>query len=235
MLPNAVFLINSGEKRNMTQHDLSIIQLTERYRIGTNAAYHRLVFEDQSLNAVSKITARMCRQGWLCRYPLLPPEDYFTPGPLAVKQFGIAARRTEPLGPQALPIDYAVLLFAMHGSRTRLSTQELNQQFPWLTSDLLYIPYCLTNQRILELIRVDLGGTPNHVARKIASEYAKRAEIPEFRSLVASNKFQVVVLTSTASKARLIRQAVEAMQWDSAVRLHMAMIPRLTLLQLRQA
>ena len=219
----------------MTKHDLSILQLTDRYRIGTNAAYHRIVFEDQSLNAVSKITARMCRQGWLCRFPLLPPEDYFTPGPLAVKQLGIAARRTEPLGPQALPIDYAVLLFAIHGNRTRMSLDELNQHFPWLSNDLLHIPYCLTSQGVLELVRVDLGGTPQHVARKVASDYAKRIEIPEFRNLVTSNKFQVVVLTATASKSRLIRQAVEAMAWDSAVRLHMAMIPRLTLLQLRQA
>ena len=104
----------------MTDRDQQIIRHTDRYRIGTNAAYHSLVFDGQSLNAVTKVTARMCREGWLQRYRLVPPEDYFTLGPKAVRHLGYSLKRTEPLGPQALPIDYAVLLFATHGGRTRL-------------------------------------------------------------------------------------------------------------------
>ena len=217
----------------MPDRDEKIVQLTDRYRMGTNAAFHRLIFHGQSLNAVTKVTARMCRQGWLCRYPLIPPEDYFTLGPVAVRQLGHSLRRSEPLGPQALPIDYAVLLYATHGDRIRLHVTELQSQVPWLPDELTYVPYCRTSGGVLELIRVDLGGTPQHIAKKAATDCARRLEIPEFRLLVESDRFQLVVLTTTSSKARLIRQAIEGLAWESRTRLHLATISRLTLLHLR--
>ena len=218
----------------MTDRDQKIIQLTDRYRIGTNSAYRRMAFAKQSLNAVTKVTARMCRQGWLQRYSLIPPEDYFTLGPLAVRQFGYSSRRTEPLGPQALPIDYAVLLYATHGERMRLLPVELKKLAPWLPDELSHAPFCRTAGGVLEMIRVDLGGSPQHVARKTASDCSKRLELPEFKQLVNAQKFQLVVLTTTAAKARLIRQAIEALSWQGDVRLHLATIPRLTFLHLRQ-
>ena len=60
-------------------------------------------------------------------------------------------------------------------------------------------------------------------------------EVSEIRQLVSHDKFQLVVLTTTSSKARLIRQAIESMPWEHDIRLHLAMMPRLTLLQLRNA
>ena len=141
---------------------------------------------------------------------------------------------SRPLG-QALPIDYAVLLYATHGDRTRLLPEELRQAATWMPDELTHAPHCRTSTGILELVRVDLGGSPQHVARKAAIDCSRRMDVPEFRQLVTSSRFQLVVLTTTSSKARLIRQAVESMQWEHDVRLHLAMIPRLTQLQLRSA
>ena len=217
----------------MTERDQQIIQLTDRYRIGTNAAYHSVVFDGQSMNAVTKVTARMCREGWLQRYRLIPPEDYFTLGPKAVRHFGYSSRRTEPLGPQALPIDFAVLLFATHGGRTRLIRSELDDLLPWLPDSLCHAPYCRTSGGLLEMVRVDLGGSPNHIAKKAARDCSKRIEIPEFAELIEAQKFQLVVLTTTTAKARLIRQAMEGLSWQCNIRLHIATIPRLTFLHLR--
>ena len=217
----------------MSNRDEKIIQFTDRYRLATNAAFQRLIFDGQSLNAVSKVTARLCRQGWLCRYPLIPPEDYFTLGPAAVRQLGHSLRRSEPLGPQALPIDYAVLLYATHGDRMRLHVAELQASAPWLPDEFTYVPYCRTSGGILELIRVDLGGSPQHIAKKAATDCSRRLELPEFRQLVDDDKFQLVVLTTTSSKARLIRQAIEGLAWETRTRLHLATISRLTLLHLR--
>ena len=217
----------------MSNRDEKIIQFTDRYRLATNAAFQRLIFDGQSLNAVSKVTARLCRQGWLCRYPLIPPEDYFTLGPAAVRQLGHSLRRSEPLGPQALPIDYAVLLYATHGDRRRLHVAELQASAPWLPDEFTYVPYCRTSGGILELIRVDLGGSPQHIAKKAATDCSRRLELPEFRQLVDDDKFQLVVLTTTSSKARLIRQAIEGLAWETRTRLHLATISRLTLLHLR--
>ena len=218
----------------MRQRDEQILRLTDRFRLGTNLAYRQVIFSDHSLNAVSKVTARMCRQGWLRRYPLIPPEDYFTLGPAAVRDLGYTNRRSEPLGPQALPIDYAVLLYGSHGQRTRLIKAELSESLPWLPDELTHAPYCRSTSGLLELIRVDLGGSPQHVASKAAADCSVRWEIDQFRGLVEQQRFQMVVLTTTSSKARLIRQAIEAGAWNDSVRLHLAIIPRLTLLQLRQ-
>jgi len=219
----------------MLQRDQEIIELTDRYRIGTNAAYANYIFRYQSTNAVAKVTARLCRQGWLQRYPLIPPEDYFTLGPTAVQQLGYSARRTEPLGPQSLPIEFAVLLYAMHGDRCRMTSAEIKEQMPWMTSNLCHGPYCRTSRGIIELVRVDLGGSPHHVAKKAAIDCSKRLELAEFRQLVECDRFQLVVLTTSFSKSRLIRQAIESMNWTTSVRLHLAMIPLLTQLHLRQA
>lgn len=218
----------------MQKRDEQILQLTDRFRLGTNMAYRQVLFEKQSLNAVTKVTARLCQQGWLRRYPLIPPDDYFTLGPTAVRSLGYANRRSEPLGSQSLPIDYAVLLYGTHGQRTRLLKSELSSSFPWLPDELTHTPYCRSNGGVLELIRVDLGGSPQHVAKKAATDCSVRWELHEFQKLVDQQRFQMVILTTTNSKARLIRQAVEATSWNDRVRLHLAIIPRLTLLQLRQ-
>lgn len=218
----------------MSPRDEQLVLFTDRYRLGTNQAFQRALFTGQSLNAVTKVTARLCRQGLLNRYPLIPPEDYFTPGPAACRQLGLAIRKSEPLGPQSLPIDYAVLLYCTHGQRSRLSHTELTTAMPWVTEDLLHLPYARTTAGLLELIRVDLGGTPQHVAKKAAADCSRRLELPEFQQLVQHDQFQFVILTTTTSKARLIRQAMQGLAWNSTVRLHLATIPRLSFLHLSQ-
>ena len=45
----------------MRERDEQILKLTDRFRLGTNLAYRQVIFRDQSLNAVTKVTARMCR------------------------------------------------------------------------------------------------------------------------------------------------------------------------------
>ena len=219
----------------MTERDQEIIQLVGRYRIGTNATFQKLAFQNQSLNAVSKVTARLCRERMLQRYPLIPPQDYFTLGPRSIQLLGYGLRRSEPLGPQALPMDYAVLLYCANGDRIRLTKSELCETAAWLPNNLSHVPYCRTSKGILELVRVDLGGSPRHVAKKLATDCALRMEIPEFQELIELKRFQIVLLTTTNTKARLIRQAIQSLTWKSEVRLHLAMIQKLTQLQLRNA
>ncbi len=217
----------------MQNRDQEIISLTQRYRLATNATIHRHLFVGKSINAVTKVTSRLCREGMLQRYPLIPPEDYFTLGPYSAKQLGLAKHRTEPLGPQALPTDYAVLLYASMGERVRLADNELLEIVPWLPSEFYYAPHCKTAKGVLELIRVDLGGSPYHLAKKCAADYSRRLEHSEFRELLCQNRFQLVVLTTTQIKARLIRQSIESMAWEHAIRLHLAIIPRLAFLHFR--
>lgn len=217
------------------KRDKAILDHILRYRLTTNAVLHRTLFPEQSMNAVTKVTARLCQRGLLRRYPLVPPETYFTAGPEAVRQFGVPSRRTEPLGPQALPIDYAVLIYATHGKHScrRMTSDELAAYMSWLPDELTRTPYCVGDGGRLDLIRVDLGGSPQHVARKAAADVSARLSIPELAELAATDMFQLVILTTTDDKARLISSAFESLGWSDTVRIHLAAVSRLSFLQLR--
>jgi hypothetical protein len=166
---------------------------------------------------------------------LIPPEVYFRLGLKAINAFGLSPRNFEPLGPQSLPVDYATLMYAIQSEspKRRLSSLELAEYMPWLPEELRQSPYCLDADRRLALIRVDLGGSPQHVARKVAVAAHERLDIPELAGLAARSEFQIAVLTTSAQKANYIANALADMDLADAVRIQLAVIPRLSLLLLR--
>ena len=47
------------------KRDRAILDHILRYRLTTNAVLHRTLFPEQSMNAVTKVTARLCQRGLL--------------------------------------------------------------------------------------------------------------------------------------------------------------------------
>ena len=120
---------------NKVSHRTSIvIQHIARNRLTTIDVLHRVMFPDMSRNAVAKMVTKLCERGELKKYTLRHPAQYFVLGELGARSVGMALHRTRPLGPQALPVEYAVLLHAMFSrpSRIRLTTQEVMTRYPWL-------------------------------------------------------------------------------------------------------
>ena len=187
------------------------------------------------MNAIAKVTARLCATGILTRYALVPPETYFRLGCHAVSSLGLSARQSEPLGPQSLPTDYATLIYATSGKalRRRLTATELSEYMPWLPSDLSQSPYCVDAKGQLEFVRVDLGGSPQHVARKTTQAAHDRLDVPQITELAAAGRFHVVVLTTSEDKSKAISKALVTSGCTDAVRVHIAVIPRLSFLLLR--
>ncbi len=215
--------------------DLSLVEFVRRYRLATNRVIGSQLLPGRSLNAVAKVTARLCTAQILSRYVLVPPETYFRLGPHAISSLGLPARLSKPLGPQSLPTDYATLIYATSGNarRRRLTGAELTEYMPWLPYDLSQSPYCVDTKGQLELIRVDLGGSPLHVARKITQASHDRLDVPQISELAAASRFQVVVLTTSEEKSKAISKALVACGCTDAVRVHIAVIPRLSFLLLR--
>ena len=218
-----------------SQRDRKIIDHVARYRISTNEVLHKFFFERRQPNAVSKVTARLCRAKLLARFTLCHPRSYLTLGPLAAQQLGIPLHRTYPLGPQSLPTEYAVLAYCSFAStpRVRLTLSELRQRCPWMPSPLLDFPYCLApalDTPVLELIRVDLGGKPDHVARKCGADIQVRRPMPEFEQLVREGLFRLVIITGTTEKATAIRAALDEHIWPAGLQLHLAVVSNLLLL-----
>lgn len=227
--------------RAMTQctaRHRAILDHVARHRITTNKAVQRMCLPQLPLNAVTKVTARLGRAGLLAKYPLIHPRAYYTLGPQAPHVLGTSSSRTSPLGPQALPTEYAALAYAVLGTtyHRRLNAPELKQQCPWLTEELLDNPHCLDQSRdppMVELIRVDLGGKSDHVARKCDADIQARRQHRQFDPFVRQGRFRLVVITGTPEKATAIQTAVSQHFWPDGLQIHLVVVPELLLLTAR--
>jgi hypothetical protein len=220
------------------ERDRRILEHVARYRLSTNDVLRKLFFSARRPNAVTKVTARLCRAGLLSKFVLYHPRLYFTVGPQATQRLGLPQRRSAPLGPQSLPTEYAVLAYATRSQKVhpRLSAAELRQQYAWLPVALREFPYCLDRDMdppALELVRVDLGGKPDHVARKCHADLQHRRPLPEFERLLHDQRFHLVVVTGTAEKAAAIRTAIETHVWPDGLQIRLVVISDLLLLTAR--
>jgi hypothetical protein len=216
--------------RRLTARDRKIIEHILRYRLTTVEVLRTAVLSGQSLNAVSKIANRLCRKRYLQKFTLLHPVKYFILGDAAVNLFGVDPHRAAPLGPQSLPMEYAVLYYATLGNRLRkrLTAREIRAACPWLPDALADIPHCLDEQQaILELIRVDLGGPADHVARKCLADLRHRSQYRDFYLLAKQQLFRLVIITATPEKAAAVRQALDRHELPSGLLLHFSIIPQL--------
>lgn len=223
---------SNQQSGRLTERDREIMKHISRYRITTNEVLSRTVLADASPNAIVKVTRRLCRLGYLRKFPLMHPQCYFTPGERAVRELGIPSHRTHPLGPQSLPTEYAVMAFALlaQSQHERITADELRKQYPWMPASLSEAPHCTcreTGQAILEAIRVDLGAAADHVARKCDADLQARIEFREFYPLIARRRFRAVVLTATTDKAAAIERSLNQHVWPTGYAFHLAVVPEL--------
>jgi hypothetical protein len=171
------------------------------------------------------------------KFPLSHPRAYFTLGEGEARNRGLPPNRCQPLGPQSLPIQYAILAYATLGAtqHQRLTPNELRPLCPWMAPRLARLPHCLDDGRppVLEALQVDLGGTPDHVARKCGVAIAARRGLPGFDRLLERGGFRLVVLTATAEKAAAIRASISQHVWPDGLKIHLAVIPDLLQLTAR--
>jgi hypothetical protein len=142
---------------------------------------------------------------------------------------GISGYRAMPLGPQSLPQEFAMLSFATLGAKPhlRLCHEEVLERCPWLPMYMANAPHCLDHVDVLELVRVDLGGPADHVARKSATDLANRCRIREFPAMIADQRFRLVVITSTIGKASAIKRALDRHDLPAGLLVHFSVVPQL--------
>ncbi|WP_437191139.1 hypothetical protein [Planctomicrobium sp. SH527] len=214
----------------LSGRDRQVLEHVARYRMTTTTTLQQSLFPKLSTNAVGKIANRLCRAGLLAKYPLTHPAPYFVLGSQGANVLGLGSHRTTPIGPQALPIDYAVLLYCVLGQqpRHRLLSRELAELCPWLPPPMTAVPHCLDpNQRVLELVRVDLGGPADHVARRAVQEIAARRRLPEFLAMLTEGRFRLVVITATKNKSQALRAALQQHDWPVGMQVHFSVVPQL--------
>lgn len=217
-------------RASLSQRDRRIIEHVGRYRLTTIDVLCRAVTPGVSAAALSKVVRRLCSQQMLTRHQLLHPTCYFVLGSAGASLLGMSKVRTRPLGPQSLPMEYGLLLHAVLGQtrRRRLTNDELKQLCPWLTGPLLDSPHCLDEkQQTLELVRVDLGGAADHIARKVRRDIMQRRQLLFFDNFVGESRFRLVIITSSREKSAAIRQALDRHDWPRGLAIHLAVVPQL--------
>lgn len=216
----------------LSDRDERIIEHVARHRITTNEVVHKLFFASQQPNAVTRVTARLCHSGYLRKFPLYHPRFYFRLGPQSIQRLVLSEHRIRPLGPQSLPIEFGTLAWSTMGEsyHRRLTPQELRNSCGWMDERLLALPHCLDESGtspILELVRIDLGGRPDHVARKCVFDIQLRSRHDEFKDMVRHESVRLVVVTGTTDKAAAIRDALDGHLWPDGLAIHLAVVPDL--------
>ena len=223
----------------LDSRDMLILQLTARHRLITNDVVRRLYCPAGQPNAAVKITARLARAGLLHKFPLIHPQVYFTLTEKACQHLGGGPYRSQPLGPQALPSEFAALLYCTCGPRyhERLSNGEVRASFPWFPDPSRHEIYCLdqppSSQPILEWVRTDLGGPGHHVIRKSRRKLDRRLESHSFAGALDEGTFRIVFLTTTPEKAKALQDALAPDPWPAGALIHIAVIPQLFRLTVR--
>lgn len=220
---------NKTHRHTPNSRDRLILEHVARYRLTTLEVLSRAVLPGLSRNALSKVTNRLCSADLLQKHTLLHPVKYFVLGDWGARGLGFREYRAHPLGPQSLPQEFAILTFAALSAKAhlRLNTSEVLKRCPWLPTYMASAPHCIDRAEVLELVRVDLGGPADHVARKCAVDLVNRCRIREFPPLLAEGRFRLVVITSTTGKATAIQRALDRHELPSGLSIHFSVVPQL--------
>lgn len=215
----------------LVDRDYEILDHLRRYRLTTREVLQRQFFSDLELNAVTKVTSRLVDHGFLNRYDLYSGHSYFVIGPEATKLFGVSPKKCKPLGTQALPREYGILLFCCMAEtpRERLLVSELQKKLPDFTGKHTdcghyYLDHDGSMVRLANM-RVDQGGPPDHVARKCRDDLEMQMRHTPVRTLVEQDRFMVAIITATDEKAAAIKEALKRHTWP--VRFRVEPVPQL--------
>lgn len=229
--------MNSGKRIQKRQlradlgaRDRRIIDEVIRLRVLTNESVRALFLPTSGLNAATKVTARLAKQGWLNPFEFIDRCQYFVAGQKTVQTFGIPTSRVRPLGPQALASHLAMLDFVSRSTpRLRVMTE---REIALLVSNEVEtnrgIPHAVEmtgSSQMLRLVRVDLGGTPAHLVSKLNSDIRSRVANSQYASLVAGKKLVLVTLTATETKKSLIETTIRKKSWPSGLRFSVFVAP----------
>lgn len=220
---------STNHRRGPTNRDRLVLEHVARYRLTTLKVLSRAVLPGLSRNALNKIANRLCAANFLQKYTLLHPTRYFVLGEAGARALGVGIHRATPLGPQSLPLEFAVLAYATLGNKPhkRLTSSDVRQRCPWLPAALADTPHCVDQADVLELVRVDLGGPVDHVARKCVADITERCRLPEFAPFVAAGRFRFVVITATSEKATAVHKALDRHDWPRGLLIHFSVVSQL--------
>ena len=171
----------------LNERDLQVLLHVFAFMVSWHPSLRRLFFPDAKLNAVTKVTSRLCRLGYLTRHTLYASQNYFTLGPSALSLFGASRRRVEPKGPQGLIYAFGTLCYLTlcDPIRVRFSQKQLSERLDLpprhrLLNHPFYEHVDQQGLNRLAVVHVDCGGSPSYYAAKLSADLYRRTDEPVF-------------------------------------------------------
>jgi hypothetical protein len=194
-----------------------------RYRLTTAEILGGQVLVDVEVEALSVFLSRLCkdkstkrshrvRKALLQSHPLYGKKKYYQLSPHGASFLDLPDEWTKPLGVQALPRRYAIVLFCCtHADGGKLIfPDEFRKYFPELEA-LPGREYVLDSEQRLSRIKVDHGSEAGRLVRDLVQKTQQSIKLaPALSEFIRAKKFSYTVLTTTAPKAEQIREKVNA-------------------------
>lgn len=201
--------------KRLQDRDYEILQHVFTYRASTRDVLRRLYFSDSALNAVTKVTSRLIDGNFLQTFPLPGNSAYFRLGSAGIPIVGGTRKCAEKLGVQTLYTNLAILgfCFDQHTNRRRMTVSEIQKQLPQLmqkqTEPSQYVLDAADGQSRLTFVRVDGGGTSDHVVRKIRDDIERRLPNALIASLIQKRQFSISCVTYSDTKKEDIERRLQ--------------------------
>ena len=195
----------------LQDRDYEILEHIFLYHATTREILRSQFFIDSEPNAVTKVTSRLVDGRFLQRYPLPGNSSYFRLGPAGARIVGGSPKCCEPLGPQSIFEHLGILYFCLATSarRRRMSVAEIMKDLPALLQKKIesnrYALDASDGSNRLMFVRIDGGGTSDHVVRKIRADIDKRISNPLCSALISRREFAIACVTYSEAK----KQAIE--------------------------
>ncbi len=200
------------------RRDNDILRHTNRMGMTTPQVLHRMFMPTKTINAVSQVTTRLVKDGYLARHRLWHKTVYYTLGNRSVRLLGAPRSKSLPRGEQALPIDLGTLAFCCLGEtiRRRLLPSEVLAAYPWFPQQYLGCPMCFVTDggvKRLALIHVEMSDYPDHVLRKHQKQIHCFREQSEFAALIDAEQFMLVTITTTPERREALIAEFDQDPW----------------------
>lgn len=218
----------------LTKRDFELLELVWRYRVATVRSLHQLMFPDVNESAVTKVTRRMVRRGWLLKQLLGPRLCYFSLSAKAAALFKhVSFTLSKPIPPHDVIRAYGLLEYCCMAKfhRSRLTFKELREQYPALICrnmnsnsyfwDKGYQP------PICGIACIDLGLQVAQFVEGCRKDWEGRMAHSAFRKYVNQNGFCLVLVTSAAERASVLQQQVDRYEWPEYLRLKVEVVPQM--------
>jgi hypothetical protein len=229
---------SKANRRELGKRDREILKDVVRYRVLTNDLIRFRHLPKSNINATTKVTNRLAVSGWLQRHDYLDGRLYFVPGQALCQSLGLPKNRVRPLGTQTLVTAMALAQYCLRTvpDVQLLSQDEISKDWNWIPQKHRSIAHAVdtsgesaTNTSQLRLIRVDLGGTPAHVAQKCQHDMKCRLA-NDYAKLLSERRLMYVVLTATEAKKQLIMHEIKKRSWPAGMRFEIAIVDELCVL-----